>query len=308
MTLQKPLKLSEDSEEEDEDGLLLISESDISSWVVGMRVPYPYSHPRYDPNNIRSSRQANSFSPFPSNRLPTFNSNQESRVDEFRAKLSSYDYRYSAAFSEYEKCLLLPLTSNNQNEFNSCNLTQFIEIEKQKLANKQKFYDELALNGGNDPILPNQQQINQIEPPSIIILLLAGIFGGVFMLIFLFLLYILYLHSKGKNILQSNFNILQSNSPSSSISTSILSSSSSLSSSTSPSSILTLSTQLSLPQHKHHNLEIFHQHEIGRGSNGTVVFRGLFEGRRHVAVKKMVARFHHFERYLFIFLLIYLFL
>lgn len=54
--------------------------------------------------------------------------------------------------------------------------------------------------------------------------------------------------------------------------------------------------QNSISQYKHHNLEIFHEIEIGRGSNGTVVFRGLFEGRRHVAVKKMVARFHHFER------------
>ena len=38
-------------------------------------------------------------------------------------------------------------------------------------------------------------------------------------------------------------------------------------------------------------LVIFDKEELGRGSNGTVVLRGLLEGKRHVAVKKMLSRF-----------------
>lgn len=40
------------------------------------------------------------------------------------------------------------------------------------------------------------------------------------------------------------------------------------------------------------SLEIFHDKELGRGSNGTVVLEGVLEGKRSVAVKKMLARFH----------------
>lgn len=254
-----------------------------------MRVPYPYSHPKYDPNKIRPSRESDLFSPFSSNRLPTFTSSQESRVGEIRARLSNYDYRYSAAFSEYEKCLLLPLTSNNPGEFNTCNLTQFIEIEKQKLANKHKFYEELSLND-IDTIL-NNHRINQVESYSLTILIFAGIFGGIFMLLFLFIGYLSYLHFIKKKPL--SWNIFQQHLQSQQEQI-LLQQSHQLNL---DSKLLEISTsQNFISQYKNHNLEIFHEYEIGRGSNGTVVFRGLFEGRRHVAVKKMVARFHHFER------------
>lgn len=39
------------------------------------------------------------------------------------------------------------------------------------------------------------------------------------------------------------------------------------------------------------SLEIYHDKELGRGSNGTVVLEGLLEGKRSVAVKKMLSRF-----------------
>eukprot|EP00602_Paraphysomonas_sp_CaronLab_P004311 CAMPEP_0185030820 /NCGR_PEP_ID=MMETSP1103-20130426/17898_1 /TAXON_ID=36769 /ORGANISM="Paraphysomonas bandaiensis, Strain Caron Lab Isolate" /LENGTH=1201 /DNA_ID=CAMNT_0027566089 /DNA_START=102 /DNA_END=3707 /DNA_ORIENTATION=+ len=38
-------------------------------------------------------------------------------------------------------------------------------------------------------------------------------------------------------------------------------------------------------------LEIHHDKELGTGSNGTVVLRGVLEGKRHVAVKRMLSRF-----------------
>jgi len=39
------------------------------------------------------------------------------------------------------------------------------------------------------------------------------------------------------------------------------------------------------------SLEIYHDKELGRGSNGTVVLEGVLEGKRSVAVKKMLSRF-----------------
>ena len=247
-----------------------------------MKVPFPYSHPKYDPSKIRPSRESPIFSPFSSNRLPTFSSSQESRADELRAKLSDYDYRYSAAFSEYEKCLLTPLTSNYLHELDSCNLTQFIEIEKQKLINKNKFYQELSGNNV-DSILKNQP-VHQIQSPSLSILFVAGLFGlFIVFLVPFYLLYLYYNNIKKKSSLET----LQSQAD------------------------LTSSPELVIfqPQSnlKHHNLEIFREHEIGRGSNGTVVYRGLFEGRRHVAVKKMVSKFHHFERYFYSHMIIFFF-
>ncbi|CAE7585229.1 ERN2, partial [Symbiodinium microadriaticum] len=41
------------------------------------------------------------------------------------------------------------------------------------------------------------------------------------------------------------------------------------------------------------HLVIFEKEELGRGSNGTVVLKGMLEGKRQVAVKKMLSRFQN---------------
>jgi hypothetical protein len=263
VTLQQPLPATpsekyplQNSFPIEDDGYLLISESEDSNWAVGMRVPFPFSHPRYDPNKIPPSTTSLS-----SQRLPSF----IPPLDPLQEELMKfpYDYKFSSAYMDYEKCLLSQWSVDGQSDI-SCNLTEFIEIEKQKLANNNKFLQELNSADGIPLVSPNNS-----PSASVGILVLVGVFGGVMVSILLIVAFFLYMYyAKGSN----------------------------------PSSILQppqseeITTHLTTSKPKHPNLEIFHEQELGRGSNGTVVLRGLFEGRRHVAVKKMVARFHNFER------------
>lgn len=264
VTLQTPISQNPPNSQlpgEDDDGYLLISESDVSSWVVGMRVPYPFSHPRYDPTKFITSQKSSLYT---SPRLPSLPPVPIDHKHDLKEILSKFDYRYSAAFGEYEKCLSTPVSSLDDP---NCNLTEFIEIEKLKLSNHYKFFQEL--HSSDQTSTSN----SSLEANTMGLLILVGLFGGIIMTILLVLSFILYLNYINETPLTI-----------SEIITKLLAwkSFSSIPSSNKP--------------HQHHNLEIFHDQELGRGSNGTVVLRGLFEGRRHVAVKKMVARFHNFER------------
>jgi hypothetical protein len=346
VTLQKPLhsdhlpKVSSSSslleeEEGDEEGYLLISESEVSSWIVGMRVPYPFTHPRYDPNKISTISHHPPLFPrhtlLPSSPLSSSSSRSKhphppSRHDTIAYQLfeemlrTDFDYRHSAAFSEYEKCLFSPSSSStadgggSRGESGHCNLTEFIEIEKMKLANKYHFYHEL--NHGADPhglftsssssssshsdtLLTSSQTM---EVNTVGLLVLAGIFGGIFVSLFIIIFLIVY------------FNYLNHLKTTTGSSTNSITLSGLVThchelsykllmmdpTTLGSHSLLPPSPSLPLnPSHGsgHHNLQIFHDQELGHGSYGTVVLRGLFEGRRHVAVKKMVSRFHNFERY-----------
>lgn len=289
---------------EEDDGYILISESDVSSWVVGMRVPYPFTHPRYDPKKISTiSRKYSGPSPlFPAtssssastHRLPTFkptsvststsSSNSLKRFQEMEEMLSNFDYyRYSHAYGAFEKCLQNP---SSQDASGNCNLTEFIELEKMKHFNKFKFYEEL-ISGGTDPHPSSSSPA--LESNTIGLLVVAGIFGGIFVSTVLILFGIFYLNSLNKTPLTFSEILKRFILTPQDLTTS--------ETDTTASSFLSQhQLQFKSPRH-HHNLEIFHEEELGRGSNGTVVLRGLFEGRRHVAVKKMVARFHNFERF-----------
>jgi hypothetical protein len=362
VTLQKPISQhpprphsssfssssNEEDAMEDDDGYILISESDVSSWVVGMRVPYPFTHPRYDPNKISTISHKTPPGPYhlfsssasaasATHRLPSFqpssflsSSTSASasasaggggggggasleQLKEMREMgFSNFDYyRYSQAYDAFEKCATGQVTSATSAATGegtsgagaaTCNLTEFIERERVKHFNQFKFYEELNSGGaaGHAALSPALE-----SPTTIGLLVLAGIFGGIFVSLLLLLVVIFYLNSLNKTpltrteILKKFFvSLVTPSSASSLVDSSQLPPSSETD--------LTLSeqhqTSLAHPDrhpHRphHHNLEIFHEEELGRGSNGTVVLRGLFEGRRHVAVKKMVARFHNFERF-----------
>jgi hypothetical protein len=333
VTLQKPISQSsphpsgssssarEDPFEGDDDGYLLISESDVSSWVVGMRVPYPFTHPRYDPTKISTiplrttgphsffSASVSASAAASTHRLPSFKPSSSSasassfkQFKEMKEMLSSFDYyRYSTAYGEYEKCLHSPDTetdsgsdSGSGSGSTNCNLTEFLEMEKMKHFNQFKFYEQLN-SGTNGNSHSAAAAAASLESNTIGLLVLAGIFGGIFVSILLILSVIFYLNSLNKNPLTMSEIVRKLISTPQQL---ITDSDTSLAS-VSHHSELQQQSQLQLHHHRpqHHNLEIFHEEELGRGSNGTVVLRGLFEGRRHVAVKKMVARFHNFERF-----------
>jgi hypothetical protein len=205
-----------------------------------------------------------------------------------------FDYRHSAAFGEYEKCLIAPGTVGNaESDSGNCNLTDFIEMEKIKLANKYKFYRELneadeARGGG---LFSPYSQSSTSSAQTMGLFVLAGIFGGVISLVMIFVL-ILYFNSVNQRRANS--------SPwPSSVSEFLEHLQTIYRRLVDPATHTSAHPSPPVPSHGsgHHNLQIFHDQELGHGSYGTVVLRGLFEGRRHVAVKKMVARFHNFERF-----------